>query len=117
VVLALVVTAEGFPLTYEVFPGNTNDSETLDHIVREVEAKHGDIGRVWVFDRGIVSEDNLAKLRDRGASYLVGTPRQRLREFEKELLQGDWQSMAGRPGVRVQLIGRGEELYVLARSE
>ena len=117
VVLALVVTAEGFPLTYEVFPGNTNDAETLDHIVSEVEAKHGDIHRVWVFDRGIVSEDNLAKLRERGASYLVGTPRHRLREFEKELLRGDWQRVAGRPGVRVQLIARHQELYVLARSD
>jgi transposase len=117
VVLALVVTAEGFPPTYEVFPGNTNDAETLDHIVSEVEAKHGDIGRIWVFDRGIVSEENLAWLRARGASYIVGTPRHRLREFEKELLHGDWQGMAGRPGVRVQLIARDEELYVLARSE
>lgn len=117
VVLALVVTTEGFPLTYEVFAGNTNDAQTLDQIVSEVEARHGDIGRVWVFDRGIVSEDNLARLRDRGASYLVGTPRHRLREFEKELLQGDWQSMAGRPEVRVQLIARGQELYVLARSD
>jgi transposase len=117
VVLALVVTAEGFPLTYEVFPGNTNDAETLDHIVAEVEAKHGDMGRVWVFDRGIVSEENLARLNQRGASYIVGTPRHRLREFEKELVRGDWQRVAGRPGVGVQLIARDGELYVLARSE
>jgi len=117
VVLALVVTAEGFPLTYEVFAGNTNDVETLDQIVQQVEAKHGDIGRVWVFDRGIVSEDNLAHLRDRGASYIVGTPRHRLSEFEQELLHGDWQSVAGRPGVKVQLISRDQEVYVLARSE
>jgi transposase len=115
--LALVVTGEGFPLTYEVFPGNTHDAETLDHIVSEVEAKHGDIGRIWVFDRGIVSEENLARLRERGASYIVGTPRHRLREFEQELLHGDWQALAGRPGVRVQLIARDDELYVLARSE
>lgn len=117
VILALVVTAEGFPITYEVFDGNTNDSESLDQIVSEVEARHGDMGRVWVFDRGVVSEDNLRLLQERGASYLVGTPRHKLSEFEQELLQGDWESVAGRPGVKVQLVRRGEEVYVLARSE
>jgi transposase len=117
VVLALVVTAEGFPITYEVFDGNTNDAESLDQIVEEVEARHGEIGRVWVFDRGIVSEANLAMLRQRGASYLVGTPRHKLEQFEQELLRGDWESVAGRPGVKVQLITRGDEVYVLARSE
>ena len=117
VVLALVVTPEGFPLTYEVFDGNTNDAESLDEIVAGVEAKHGEQGRVWVFDRGIVSEANLALLEERGASYLVGTPRHRLREFEQELLRGDWESVAGRPGVKVQLVRRDGEVYVLARSE
>jgi transposase len=117
VVLALVVTSDGFPLTYEVFAGNTNDAESLDDIVQAVEERHGQMGRVWVFDRGIVSEANLQLLRDRGASYIVGTPRRKLAEFEKELLRGEWQSVAGRPGVKVQLINRGGEVFVLARSE
>jgi transposase len=82
-----------------------------------VEAKHGEQGRVWVFDRGVVSEANLSMLEQRGASYLVGTPRHRLGEFEKELLRGDWESVAGRPGVKVQLVRRQGEVYVLARSE
>jgi hypothetical protein len=73
-------------------------------------------GRVWVFDRGIVSEDNLQDLRQRGASYLVGTPRHKLANFERELLKGDWQEIAGKPGVRAQLLLDGAETFVLARS-
>lgn len=117
VVLALVVTSDGFPITYEVFDGNTNDAESLDEIVEAVEARHGQMGRVWVFDRGVVSEGNLEMLRGRGASYIVGTPRRKLTEFEKELLNGDWQTVAGRPGVKVQLVSRSGEVFVLARSQ
>ena len=73
-------------------------------------------GRVWVFDRGVVSEDNLQELRERGAYYLVGTPRRKLADFERELLTGDWQEIAGNPGVRVQLLSQGTETFVLARS-
>jgi hypothetical protein len=73
-------------------------------------------GRVWVFDRGIVSEDNLQDLRERGAYYLVGTPRHKLLQFERELLEGDWQEIAGKPGVRLQLLQEGGETFVLARS-
>lgn len=117
VILALVVTAEGFPLTYELFDGNTHDSTTLQTMIQAVERKHGKMGRVWVFDRGVVSEANLQMLDGQGASYLVGTPRRRLREFEKELLQGSWQSMAGRPGLKVQLVRQAQEVFLLARSE
>ena len=73
-------------------------------------------GRVWVFDRGVVSEDNLQDLRQRGAYYLVGTPRRKLANFERELLEGDWQEVAGKPGVRVQLLEEAGETFVLARS-
>ena len=73
-------------------------------------------GRVWVFDRGIVSEDNLQELRQRGAYYLVGTPRRKLADFERKLLEGDWQEIAGKPGVRVELLLEGAETFVLARS-
>ena len=104
VVVALVVTPEGFPVAYEVFDGDTADVTTLEEIVDKIENKYGMRGRVWVFDRGIVSEDNLQDLRQRGAFYLVGTPRRKLADFERELLEGDWQEIAGKPGVRVQLL-------------
>jgi hypothetical protein len=116
VIVALVVTPEGFPVAYEVFDGDTADVTTLEEIVDRIENKYGMRGRVWVFDRGIVSEDNLQDLRKRGAFYLVGTPRHKLAHFERELLEGDWQEIAGRPGVRVQLLTEGTETFVLARS-
>jgi transposase len=116
VVLALVVSPEGFPLAYEVFDGNRTDVTTLDEILTAVEAKYGHAQRVWVLDRGIVSELNLTTLRARGAYYLVGTPRARLRAFERELLAGDWQHV--REAVEVQLLPSrdGTETFVLCRS-
>ena len=116
VIVALVVTAEGFPVAYEVFDGDTADVSTLEEIVSKIESKYGMKGRVWVFDRGVVSEDNLQELRERGAYYLVGTPRRKLADFERELLTGDWQEIAGNPGVRLQLLSQGTETFVLARS-
>lgn len=116
VIVALVVTPEGFPVAYEVFEGDTADVTTLEEIVSQIENKYGMTGRVWVFDRGVVSEDNLQDLRQRGAYYLVGTPRRKLADFERELLEGDWQEVAGKPGVRVQLLSEGAETFVLARS-
>ena len=116
VVVALVVTPEGFPVAYEVFDGDTADVTTLEEIVDKIENKYRMKGRVWVFDRGLVSEDNLQDLRQRGADYLVGTPRHKLANFERELLKGDWQEIAGKPGVHVQLLLDGAETFVLARS-
>jgi transposase len=113
-VIALVVTPEGFPLTYEVFDGNRADVTTLDEMVVSVEAKYGQAKRIWVFDRGIVSEENLEKLRQRGAQYLVGTPKAQLKAYERELLEGDWQKVAEE--VQIQYLDQGEEAYVLARS-
>jgi Transposase DDE domain len=115
-ILALVVTAEGFPLSYEVFDGNRADVSTLEEILDSVERKHGTLGRVWVFDRGIVSEENLALLRRRGAFYLVATPRRKLAGFEQELLQADWAEVSGRPDREVKRVEREGELYVLTRS-
>jgi len=117
VVLALVVTSEGLPLTYRVFPGNTNDATTLTEIIDTIEAQYGRQDRLWVFDRGIVSQENLDLLNEREVGYLVGTPRRRLNEFERELLSGEWQQIAGRPEVQVQLVERDDEIYVLARSQ
>ena len=114
VVLALVVTPEGFPLTYEVFPGNTLDRSTLATILDAVEQKHGKARRVWVFDRGIISEDNLALLRERGAHYLVGTPKRKLQAYEQKLLDGPWTKASAE--VEVQLVPENDEVYVLCRS-
>lgn len=114
VVLALVVTPEGFPLTYEVFPGNTLDRASLKTILDAVEQKHGQARRVWVFDRGIISEENLALLRERGAHYLVGTPRRQLRAYEQQLLDGPWVPASAE--VEVQLLPQNDEVYVLCRS-
>jgi len=113
-VIAVVVTPEGFPLSYEVFEGNRADVRTLETMLQQIEAKHGRARRVWIFDRGIVSEANLQQLRERGGQYVVGTPRHRLEDYEKELLEGSWQQI--NPSVQVQLISSEAETYVLARS-
>jgi Transposase DDE domain len=111
--LALVVTEEGFPLSYEVFEGNRADVTTLEEILDSVERKHGSLRRVWVFDRGIVSEENLELLRRRGACYLVATPKRKLAAFEQALLKEDWTEVSGRPEIEVKLLEREGEVYVL----
>ena len=116
VVIALIVNVEGFPLSYETFDGNRADVTTLEAVLRMVERKYGKARRVWVFDRGIVSEENLAALRRRGGQYLVGTPRAKLKQFEQQLLVGGWEQV--RPEVEVKLVPtpQGEETYILCRS-
>ena len=114
VVIAMVVSPEGFPLSYEVFSGDRADVTTLEAMLDEVENKHGRARRVWIFDRGIVSEANLQKLRSRAAQYVVGTPRHQLEAYEKELLEGSWSQIS--ESVQVQCIEREQETYVLARS-
>jgi transposase len=116
VVIALIVNVEGFPLSYETFDGDRADVSTLETILRMVERKYGKARRVWVFDRGIVSEANLEALRRRGGQYLVGTPRLKLKEFERQLLEGGWQQV--RTDVEVKLVPtpQGEETYILCRS-
>jgi transposase len=116
VCIGLVVTTDGFPLGYEVFAGNRNDVKTLEEIVEAMEAKYGRAGRIWVFDRGVASEANLEFLRERGGRYLVGTPKSRLRKFEKELIDKGWCEV--RHGIEVKLVPSpgGEETFVLCRS-
>jgi len=116
VCIGLVVTREGFPIGYEVFGGNRADGTTLEEIVETMEARYGAIGRIWVLDRGIASEDNLAFLRGRGARYLVGTPRTMLRRFECHLLEEDWEEV--RAGLEVKRLPspEGAETFVLCRS-
>jgi transposase len=116
VVIALVVTPDGFPLAYEVLPGNTSDKTTLRSFLAKIEAQYGKAQRIWVMDRGIPTEDVLAEMRqaDPPVSYLVGTPKGRLGKLEKSLLDLPWQTV--RPGVDVKLLAKDEELYVLAKS-
>ncbi len=116
VVIALIVNPEGFPLSYETFDGNRTDVTTLEAVMRMVERKYGRARRIWVFDRGIVSEANLTALRNRGGQYLVGTPRSKLKGLERELLEGAWTQV--REEVEAQLVSMpgGTETYVLCRS-
>jgi hypothetical protein len=88
-VIALIVNSEGFPFSYETFDGNRADVSTMETILRMVERKYGKARRIWVFDRGIVSEENLVAIRKRGGQYLVGTPRSQMERFEAELLNQD----------------------------
>jgi hypothetical protein len=122
VVIALVVTPDGFPLGYEVLPGNTADCTTLRDMLRKIEAQYGKANRVWVMDRGIPSEEVLAEMRAASppVSYLVGTPKGRLSKLEKHLVTLPWQAV--REGVDVKLLphpstsAQDQELYVLAQS-
>jgi len=115
-VIALIVNSEGFPFSYETFNGNRADVSTMETILRMVERKYGQARRIWVFDRGIVSEENLAAIRKRGGQYLVGTPRSQMKQFEMELLQEDWTRV--RPEVEVKKVAlpQGEETYILCRT-
>jgi Transposase len=115
-VIALIVNSEGFPFSYETFDGNRADVSTMETILRMVERKYGKARRIWVMDRGIVSEANLQAIRKRGGQYLVGTPRSQMKQFEKELLQDDWTQV--RPDVEVKQvpIPQGEETYILCRT-
>jgi len=116
VCIALVVSREGFPLGYEVFAGNRADVTTVEDIVEKIEGQYGAAGRIWVMDRGMVSQGNLEYLRAGGRRYIVGTPRSQLKRFEKELIEGDWQQV--RDGLDVKLCPSpdGEELFILCRS-
>ena len=115
-VIALIVNSEGFPLSYETFDGNRADVSTLETILRMVERKYGQARRIWVFDRGIVSEENLAAIRKRGGYYLVGTPRRQMKQFEKELGQADWTRVRPEVEIKQVAIPQGEETYILCRS-
>jgi transposase len=116
VCIGLVVTDDGIPLGYEVFDGNTHDSKTVEHIVRAMESKYGRANRIWVMDRGMVSEGNLRFVRGRGGSYIVGTPRAMLRQFERYLTDKDWHEV--QEGVEVKLVAgpEADEVFILARS-
>ncbi len=115
-VIALIVNSEGFPFSYETFDGNRADVSTMETILRMVERKYGKARRIWVFDRGIVSEENLAAIGKRGGQYLVGTPRRQMKRFEADLLKEDWTQV--RPDVEVKRVAipQGNETYILCRT-
>jgi transposase len=115
-VIALIVNNEGFPFSYETFDGNRSDVSTMETILRMVERKYGKARRIWIFDRGIVSEENLAAIRKRGGQYLTGTPRSQMKQFEAELLKEDWTRVRPEVEVKKVPIPHGEETYILCRT-
>jgi len=117
VVIALIVTPEGFPLAYEVMAGNTSDKTTLREFLKKIEQQYGKADRIWVMDRGIPTQEVLAEMRaaDPPIHYLVGTPRGLLGKYEEKLLPLPWQVV--REGVSVKLLVEDKELYVFAQSQ
>jgi transposase len=114
--LALVVSRCGMPLGYEVFAGNRNDATTLEEMVEHIEGLYGRAHRIWVMDRGMVSEDNVEFLREGGRRYIIGTAKNSLRKFERELRAADWKQV--RAGLEVRLVPApgGQEVFILCRS-
>lgn len=118
VCIGLVTSREGLPLAFEIFDGNRADVTTTEEMVLAMERKYGKAKRIWVMDRGMVSEENIEFMRKRGARYIVGTPKSMLRKFEQELLAKGWEEV--QPGVEVKICScpeGGEETFVLCRSE
>ena len=116
IVLALIVTREGFPLAHLTFAGNTQDVQTVETIVEMVEARFGRSQRIWVMDRGMISKDTLKLLNQSGRRYLLATRRGELNSFAEELRSGGWKRLEGNPDVEVKLLKRKKVHYLLARS-
>jgi transposase len=118
VVIALVVNPEGFPMAYEVLPGNTSDKTTLKDFLERIQKQYGKARRVWVMDRGIPTDEVLEEMRqqtDPPLQYVVGTPKGRLGKLEAQLVKLSWQQ--ARPSVQVKLLSQEEELFVLVQSQ
>mgnify|MGYP003488053064 FL=1 len=115
VVVALVLTPEGFPVAYEVYPGNTRDTATLGEFLDRIEKRYGKFRRTWLMDRGIPTEEMLEKMRERGIDYLVGTPKGHLTWVEKPLLEKTW--VEARENVRVKILQQESEFYVFVESQ
>lgn len=117
VCIGLVVSRCGMPLGYEVFAGNTADVTTVEHIVETMERRYGKSNRIWVMDRGMVSEDNIAFLKGEGRRYILGTTKSHLKKFQRQLLEEDWHTV--QEGVEVKLCPSpdgDEETFILCRS-
>jgi transposase len=116
--IALVVTREGLPLGYEIFSGNTHDSTTVEDIVKKMEGKYGKAQRIWVMDRGMVSEDNLGMLRQSGRRYIIGAPKSSLKKAAKYLLEKEWHEIHA--GVEVKTCPSSDttdEIFILCKSK
>ncbi len=116
IILALVVTRDGFPLAHRTLAGNTQDLQTVETIVTEVEQQFGKTKRIWVVDRGMVSKESLAFLQQPGRRYVLAARRGELTAFQNELEGGSWKRLPENPEVQVKLICREHEYYLLARS-
>jgi transposase len=117
VCIALVVSRCGMPIGYEVFAGNRRDSTTVEEMVTTMESRYGKSGRVWVMDRGMLSEANIKFLKKDGRRYIIGTPKSMLKQFERELVEESWDQV--REGVEVKLCASpegDEETFILCRS-
>lgn len=117
VCIALVVSRSGIPLGYEVFDGSRTDVTTVKEIVEMIEGRYGAADRIWVMDRGMISEDNLEFLKENGRRYILGTPKATLKKFEQELLSKDWQTIHEGLEVRLCPSPDGAETFILCRSE
>jgi transposase len=117
VCIGLVATRAGLPVAYDVFEGSRHDSATLQGIVETMEQRHGRADRIWVLDRGMVSDENIEFLNQREGRYIVGTPKSMLRTFERELLEKQWTQVE--PGVEVRLCPgpQGDETFIVCRSQ
>lgn len=116
VILALIVTREGFPLAHYTLAGNTKDVQTVKKVITEVEKRFGTAQRIWVMDRGMISDETLAFLSKPERKYLLATRRSELARFQKHLSQGKWQTLAGHEDIVVKPIKRGKVAYLLVRS-
>src|SRR6202171_1843620 len=116
-VIALVITTDGFPLAYEVMDGNTSDRTTLRGFLDKIQTTYGKAKRMWVMDPGVPPQKILQEMRDpeREIFYLVGTPKGKIQQYEKKWLDLPWQQV--RESVEVKLFEHEGELYVLAKSE
>ena len=121
VVIALVLTPDGFPLAYEVLPGNASDKETQMPFIRKLEGKYGKIGNLWLMDRGVPTEGTLKSMREDGYRYLVGAPRGRIKALGARLDQAAWEEVQKGISVKVARAdgedGRPGDTFVLTRSE
>lgn len=116
VCIGLVVSRSGLPLGYEIFAGNTTDVTTVEKIVTTIEERYGARNRIWVMDRGMVSEGNMTFLQSNDRRYILGTPKSQLRQFEQQLVEDGWSEI--RDGLEVKLCASpaGEEVFILCRS-
>jgi transposase len=117
VCIALVVSRWGMPVGYEVFAGNRSDVTTVEQIVQTMETRYGRANRIWVMDRGMVSEQNIEYLKQGCRRYIVGTPKSLLRRYERELLKDDWQQVHEGLEIKMCPSPDGDEVFILCRSE